>query len=1200
VSPGVTGDPPTASAMMVDPWHEMVILAVGHASGALKIHNIHSKGSAPVDLPMLHQGMVTCMLNVVGWVEACVLATAGVDGRIIITELAGARWQLTLHCHAPVLSLHKPSSVGEDSLGPFYKGANSTLLFACCSDLTLRCFSLSTGGLLFTGRSLDSPVKAVWRPNWAVVSDTVVCQTKAGTVYVYSMTSEHPQQIIELDAGANSFLQKHDLIVPGSQLSILAHRLYQMKHLKKKALPAISAGHSPTVSPPMSRSVSSSELRKQHSSSDLGAHGSSSQADPAMMGGETAKMIIDEGHFSSGLPAPLPSTGSSPSPSPDASSSPPPLSRARSTLMARATPASSSSRSLLSSVPNPRSLLQRQRSSGSNLVDSSFQKEIYRLNQQALLMSTEKNEEENRRHAQQHHASQQHHSALNPPVHQVAHAPPRSANTNPAAPAVPGNPLRAMYVNAPALSASPPPVAAAVAPVVRSPIACVDVVTASGSSASPLQHLHANVYVWNVHQLLPYLAAHAGVFLTFAKRRAAIDAAAADPSNAALQASAHAAQAANSTRLPGIFYVISGLISTLFDWDASSPLDPLLRSSLLLYPPFPPVSPASLSDNSQSMTLLLPNQAREWRRWEIDGEVTARHQMAMVTTMMSLMEKSDPASPALPWFAQCLQFYHTTIPRALRLYAEADLNVLALFALNVHRPVHTAARLLISLSLDRLSPSSRLDFALSHGHFFEYALPAQRMLFQPEFTLSPADLVASGSIMAVCENGPGIGYVSEEEMLHCALLCWLGLYELKQQRKNAQGIHMLRAADITSLATLHEGISAFQTKSQFLTNTLLRMIAWPVATEMEYVKCALACDLLAKGLLVFRHHITEPLLLLRRLYSLTQHPYDPLSKAATQCLLDSGKIAPTHFITCIGREAMNYRSTPTARQGALMSVVSLIKKHPFALARSLPAVVRMIVGTLDPAEPALRKTLLQASTSALYALAACYPQVSFNQATQRYAVGTANGPNSVIIVYDLRTATKWRVLEGHTGEVHAVSFHPKGLSLASYSATENPPSVRVWSTGGGGFLSGLLGMEGKCTNSWPMLPCVKQESGRTPETQVPPSVASKTSAASSASKSTATDSEEDDEAESTEIADVDEPVDDEDENDDGAPKSLAPRVQPRPVATAASGRASTGVPSAVVPARFGLEELMAVKLMWITEIAIKLRREDGTMVDFSM
>lgn len=39
--------------------------------------------------------------------------------------------------------------------------------------------------------------------------------------------------------------------------------------------------------------------------------------------------------------------------------------------------------------------------------------------------------------------------------------------------------------------------------------------------------------------------------------------------------------------------------------------------------------------------------------------------------------------------------------------------------------------------------------------------------------------------------------------------------------------------------------------------------------------------------------------------------------------------------------------------------------------------------------------------------------VTFHQQTQRFSVGCTDG---LIVLYDLRTATKWKVLEGHTSK----------------------------------------------------------------------------------------------------------------------------------------------------------------------------------------
>ena len=86
--------------------------------------------------------------------------------------------------------------------------------------------------------------------------------------------------------------------------------------------------------------------------------------------------------------------------------------------------------------------------------------------------------------------------------------------------------------------------------------------------------------------------------------------------------------------------------------------------------------------------------------------------------------------------------------------------------------------------------------------------------------------------------------------------------------------------------------------------------------------------------------------------------------------------------------------------------------------------------------------------------------VSFGlQDTQRFAVGTVA---SVIVIYDLRTATKWRILEGHSFPISALAFGSSGSSMVSYSASER--AIKCWETGGG-FLGGILGMSGRCTKT---------------------------------------------------------------------------------------------------------------------------------------
>ena len=65
---------------------------------------------------------------------------------------------------------------------------------------------------------------------------------------------------------------------------------------------------------------------------------------------------------------------------------------------------------------------------------------------------------------------------------------------------------------------------------------------------------------------------------------------------------------------------------------------------------------------------------------------------------------------------------------------------------------------------------------------------------------------------------------------------------------------------------------------------------------------------------------------------------------------------------------------------------------------------------------------------------------------------------STIIIYDLRTATKWRVLDGTEGAVSAVAFEKEGERMASYCAYEH--AVRIWATRSPGLFGGLLTIRG--------------------------------------------------------------------------------------------------------------------------------------------
>lgn len=97
--------------------------------------------------------------------------------------------------------------------------------------------------------------------------------------------------------------------------------------------------------------------------------------------------------------------------------------------------------------------------------------------------------------------------------------------------------------------------------------------------------------------------------------------------------------------------------------------------------------------------------------------------------------------------------------------------------------------------------------------------------------------------------------------------------------------------------------------------------------------------------------------------------------------------------------------------------------------------------TLDPNVPHMREVTLHAATSILHDLVKTYPSVDFSSSAQKLAVGTLEGAS---VIYDVRTATRSVVLEGHVGPVSVLAFSPDAKLIATCSLVDQ--SVRVWYT----------------------------------------------------------------------------------------------------------------------------------------------------------
>ncbi|KAG0174802.1 hypothetical protein DFQ30_002724 [Apophysomyces sp. BC1015] len=116
-----------------------------------------------------------------------------------------------------------------------------------------------------------------------------------------------------------------------------------------------------------------------------------------------------------------------------------------------------------------------------------------------------------------------------------------------------------------------------------------------------------------------------------------------------------------------------------------------------------------------------------------------------------------------------------------------------------------------------------------------------------------------------------------------------------------------------------------------------------------------------------------------------------------------------------------------------------IRKKPMLLYANVQRVVEAVVKTLDPNVPHMRESVLQSATAILHDLVKTYPFVDFSGSAQKLAIGTLEGAS---IIYDLRTATRSVVLEGHTGSVTVLSFSPDAKFIATCSILDQ--TVCVW------------------------------------------------------------------------------------------------------------------------------------------------------------
>jgi hypothetical protein len=516
------------------------------------------------------------------------------------------------------------------------------------------------------------------------------------------------------------------------------------------------------------------------------------------------------------------------------------------------------------------------------------------------------------------------------------------------------------------------------------------------------------------------------------------------------------------------------LLSFLLSWGASPDIDQACRNLLGIEAPSvlhsfaleavpgaitlpipwkstPPPRPSELSLGSSAGTFDFA------RHWQHSSAMSANLALGVVSLCMNLMEhrytksgkdvdgQSAEGLPTSPrnkeefhvLWSQIITQHSVVLPDYVPRFREPELESLAKFGFDSCEYTQLAARTLLNGVIKRLSSAARATISA------EYAAKLHHELARLE--------TESGSKIA---GGGANGNVTNSALVVDRLGSLVIL--------------------LSMIGTCYPGEIAPATARE-VCDILVHLLRSPTH-NVAFV----AAELLTKGLMLFRPHLLDLSSLVCQLLFLdmrekqrdtsastgggeaaVNHDARMLasggSNAALSLLVELGA-CETAFVLTLLQHEMNSNDRPQGyRECVLLYLTELINTHYLLMFRHLPAVVDTIMCCLDPTKPDRRRRCLPLSTRCLQNLVRRFPMVDFHRETQRLAVGTME---AVILIYDLRTATKWRVLDGHSSAVSAVSFRADGQILVSYAAREG--SVRWWNSGNAGLFGGMLKMHQSC------------------------------------------------------------------------------------------------------------------------------------------
>ncbi|KAG2228566.1 hypothetical protein INT48_008735 [Thamnidium elegans] len=433
--------------------------------------------------------------------------------------------------------------------------------------------------------------------------------------------------------------------------------------------------------------------------------------------------------------------------------------------------------------------------------------------------------------------------------------------------------------------------------------------------------------------------------------------------------------------------LITAVVSTIASWDISEAFEEVCCKSLRLSKGISPNISYGLKGANGNLSILAPLK-NERVAWTISPSMTATRLLSIALLAKAIIFMAGQESRS----SDLISGYAMSLPLVIgKDYCFPSLSLLSKYWQD------TSARSLFSSAVTGLSP----DDIVALVDYWEAFLPTSNL---PENS-GPQMMARASIVLGImgCDQPQTLSSrVRKSTALSLTIL--LSDAELDESRHASDGEQMLSAGSMARTLSSMELLSqGFQTWETFIN-----------AAEVLRTLFMYATDPLPAMALV--------------------------SRGAKTAIFQISVANMPLVISTLTFDTMNAKSLDD-RLRCLKIIGSFIRKEPILLNSNVYSVVEAVVKTLDPNVPHMREVMLNSATSILHDLVKTYPSVDFSGSAQKLAVGTLEGAS---VIYDVRTATRSVVLEGHVGPVSVLAFSPDAKLIATCSLIDQ--SVRVWYT----------------------------------------------------------------------------------------------------------------------------------------------------------